>query len=379
MPVKGNPYLNNLDLFRTIKILDIEDFRRAMESTTLIRDGYSEFLLLRDYNLQDIIKNNAKKDKHSFKKSMLDLPSSKEDETKFCEVILDDRLKIYLEKIVEFGEPCKDLIDKELVRGISRDTITSKDIKLAIKTLENGLEDTVSFRERIAEFSAIGDLLNWNLGYNLLDTSEILEISRVQLKTILNGNFEFKEISVSNAERFANLWKLLKYVHNEIITMEDEIIGGRISDTVYRYPTKYGVKTWDFCGFKIPKVEKTLNKFFLRMYGCCITISSEMLDKGTFVFANQSFLVDSEGVKAEYTTSPGMTKIMDMISLEQSSTHSINAMLGIDERYQADSITNWVKPKIKKTIKKRESNTVKDEGMYEAQFIESLNETDILF
>lgn len=380
MPVKGNPYLNNFDLFRTIKIIELDDFRRAIEGTTLIRDGYSEFLLLKDYNIKDIVKNNPKKsDKFSFTKSLSQSPTVTKPKSNMS-VYLDTRLRSFLEKIVELGEqPCTTLYDKELIAGVNRETIKNEDIKLA-KRLLGHLEEDVSFKERIKQFGAIGDLLNWNTKVNILNTSEAPEVTQSQLRSILNGFYTLDGGDrISNSERIGNLWKILKQVHDEIITLEDEQTGPKQSEMVFNYTTKYGVKVWEFNGIIIPKVERATQYFFVRVYNTSVVISSKKLDEGKFTFNGQPYVADSNGVKMEYMTNPNIEKMIEKIAPLETSKYELNALIGVDERYDADSITDWLQTNISKSMTKKKTvkQKVREEDLFGGDFIDGLGDADM--
>lgn len=376
LKVKDSPYFNNFDLFKTIKVMDLKDFVRGIESTRLIRDEYSEFPLLKDYSLTEVLEfeKNAKHDKAGFANSLAQKveyqPNSARNREK-----LDPRLVEYLNLIIKLREPVEGLVDKEIIEGINRQTVTKEDIKLCLEIMKI-TQKGPSEKEILREFSPICDLLNWKPGVRVLDMDESYARLERAFNTLLNSEHRYREDKtehrILNSVRVANLWKLIKNTHLEIMMMNDEstsynphIMGDNQGET-----TSWGTKCMEFRGIKIPKVEEVYNKFRVKVFNVSLTITSRALDKGTFEYNGQVFNVDLKGVQSAYES---LTRGKHLSEIDEE-MRLIHAIEGVDTRFTPDSFRDWLSPENGKSKSKKQDSVRggREEGLMPKEYFQDM-------
>ena len=394
LKVYENPYFNNLDSLKYSNITTLRDFTEAMEKTTIIRDEYSEFPLLKDYTLNDVVRySKIKADRTIFKDSVSQVPAISPDVAiSVASEPLDKRLVTFLEKIVELENPVKiepNLgigIDFEVVNGLNRDTIQTEDIRLAMKMLGK-FGNFASLRQNLIEFGGICDLMLFNVRANKLNLKEPPEIIEKYMYRFLSTTTTLDGIEYKNRERLSDLWKMLKQVNRHILTVEaDEVSAGSASPSnamgVNRHATMHGVPFWDLRGdIRIPLVERNTQFFYIKVLGTPVKIYSKDLKVGRFHFRGQEYEADTEGVDILYKN-----EVMRYLResgedmgdvLHDSIIKELGRDIDMDSSLLADSIMDWAnrnKSKNKPVTNKKRVNPISKIEDEDDDFFEGLDE-----
>lgn len=392
LKVKDSPYFNNFDIFKNSKITSLEEFRKVIESTKLIRDEYSEFPLLKDYSLNEVLEleRNSNHNRRNFTESLTQRNNNNPQTIDTGK--LDPRLVHFLQQVIQLRGGVRGDVDKEIIEDINRDTITSEDIKVCIKVL-GILDNRPNEKDILREFSTICDLMNWKPEVRILDMSEPYHLLERRMNSILNSEHRYREnkeeVRLLNPVRLANLWKIIKNVNMEIIAIEDEATDTdpRIIQDSQGDKTEWGVNCWDFRGQKIPKVEIMKDRFRVRVLGIPVTITSRALDKGTFVYRGQTYSVTIEEVIPMYEDIQRTRYLAEVDTLMREAL----AIEGVDIRYETDSIVDWITPALKeanKVKKKPKTKGTGEEGLMSKEYFkdieikpdnEDMGELDLFF
>ena len=303
--VDACPYFANLEIFKFANVMNIEDFKKVMESTKLTIQEYSEFPLLKHKGIKEVVNEfGAVPDRSAFIRSIEKKGEVVEQKEAPIQQALPSSLEEYLKAILHEGMS-KDLplYREEIVEGINRETLIEDDLRKAHQLLYVNHKPR-TLLDNLNKFHGIYSLLRSNSDVNL-NTNDLPELVYRRLIDVINENYPYNKEIYTNKERLSNLWKLIENASKELLFLESESGLGSPSlmETTPEGDTLYGVEVWKTGSYLIPLIEVTPTSMNVVLFGVIRLVpTSVLLDEGKFEYNNTPYLVNLDGVEPMVAT-----------------------------------------------------------------------------